>query len=114
MQLLARPNNPNLICFRLPQPARALAKAVAGKTTPLKIAAVRISLIPLLLSIDTCQYTQDFSCISCDSCGLKFLISRELFQKVAMKVVVFLGVCCDKIAGASESCDKKSRKFPFL
>src|SRR4029434_1449987 len=55
MQLLARPNNPNLICFRLPQPERALAKAVAGKTTtPLKIAAVRLSLIPFPLSTDTC------------------------------------------------------------
>src|SRR4029434_10918026 len=54
MQLLARPNNPNLICFRLPQPERALATAVAGKTTPLKIAAVRLSLIPFPLSTDTC------------------------------------------------------------
>src|SRR4029434_231416 len=60
------------------------------------------------------QSPQDFAGLFCDSCVLKFLISRELFQKVAMKVVVFLGVCCDKIAGASESCDKKSRKFPSL
>ena len=48
-----------------------------------------------------------------DSCGLKFLISWELFQKVAMKVAVFLGVCCDEIE-ASESCDKKLRIFLFV
>ena len=53
-RLLPRPNNPNLICFRPPQPAGALAKAVAGTTTPLKIAAVRLSCIPFPLSTDTC------------------------------------------------------------
>jgi len=31
-----------------------------------------------------------------------------------MKVAVFLGVCCDEIAGASESCDKKLRIFLFV
>src|SRR4029434_5654696 len=41
------------------------------------------------------QSPQDFAGLFCDSCGLKFLISRELFQKVQMKVAVFLGVCCE-------------------
>ena len=35
------------------------------------------------------QSPQDFAGLFCDSCGLKFLILRELFQKVAMKVAVF-------------------------
>jgi len=39
MQLLARPSNPNRICFRLPQPA----KAVTGTTTLLKIVEVSLS-----------------------------------------------------------------------
>src|SRR4029434_11055157 len=35
------------------------------------------------------QSPQDFAGLFCDSCGLKLLISRGLFQKVAVKVAVF-------------------------
>ena len=42
---------------------------------------------------------------------VKLLISRGLFQKVAVKVACFLGVCCNEIAGASEVAIK-SCEFP--
>ena len=39
--------------------------------------------------IGTNQSPQDFAGLFCDSCGLKLLISRGLFQQVAVKVAVF-------------------------
>ena len=48
------PNTPNLICFRPPPASTGPAKAVAGTTTPLKSAAVRLSHIPFPLPPDTC------------------------------------------------------------
>ena len=46
-------------------------------------------LMPYLMKEYASQSLQDFASLFCDSCGLKFLISRELFHKVAMKVAVF-------------------------
>ena len=60
------------------------------------------------------QSPQDFAVLFCDSCGLKFLISRELFQNVVMKVAVFFRCLLMKFAGANESCDKKFRISLFV
>src|SRR4029434_4706786 len=60
----------------------------------------------------TMQSPQDFAGLFCDSCGQNFLNLRELFQKIAIKsCCVFLPVCCEEIAGVSESCDKKLQIF---
>src|SRR4029434_4802536 len=67
-----------------------------------------------LLSLQWCIFLGFWKNIFGDICGLKFLISQELFQKVAMKVFIFRCFFAIKLPKTSESCDKKLQIVLFV